>query len=209
MSDVYDSAQALAEKEARGAEYNITVTKTVSAADISKFQQSFDTAGYDLVWKRRADRGVHVSLTYNLNNSFVRTLTQIGVTNPASIVWELVPYSFVLDWALPIGEWLGLMDADFGWSFRDGAISRLSKDFAVVDSLIKARNNNEGSPSVIKNDFVRVQGLDSLRYYAWDFKRNVLSSSPFPRIYLKNPLSLGHVANATALLAAALNRTSK
>jgi hypothetical protein len=30
----------------------------------------------------------------------------LGLTNPAAIVWELVPWSFVVDWFLPVGSYL-------------------------------------------------------------------------------------------------------
>lgn len=30
----------------------------------------------------------------------------LSLLNPALVAWELVPYSFVIDWFLPIGEWL-------------------------------------------------------------------------------------------------------
>lgn len=33
----------------------------------------------------------------------------LGLTNPAAIVWELVPYSFVVDWFLPIGSYLSVL----------------------------------------------------------------------------------------------------
>lgn len=31
---------------------------------------------------------------------------KLGLTNPASIAWEIMPYSFVIDWFTPIGSWL-------------------------------------------------------------------------------------------------------
>lgn len=34
---------------------------------------------------------------------------QLGLTNPATIIWERLPYSFVFDWFLPIGTYLGLI----------------------------------------------------------------------------------------------------
>lgn len=30
----------------------------------------------------------------------------LGLTNPELVAWELVPYSFVADWFIPIGDWL-------------------------------------------------------------------------------------------------------
>lgn len=33
-------------------------------------------------------------------------LRALGLTNPAAVVWEVVPYSFVVDWFLPVGSYL-------------------------------------------------------------------------------------------------------
>nr|APG76987.1 hypothetical protein [Beihai levi-like virus 34] len=33
-------------------------------------------------------------------------LSRLGLTNPSLLAWELLPYSFVVDWFLPIGDWL-------------------------------------------------------------------------------------------------------
>lgn len=43
--------------------------------------------------------------------------------NPAQIAWELVPYSFVLDWALPIGDYLAALDALTGVSWLKGTLT--------------------------------------------------------------------------------------
>lgn len=34
----------------------------------------------------------------------------LGLTNPASIAWELIPFSFVADWFIPIGTYLDNLD---------------------------------------------------------------------------------------------------
>jgi hypothetical protein len=36
---------------------------------------------------------------------------RIEIGNPLEIAWELVPFSFVVDWFIPIGDWLGSLDA--------------------------------------------------------------------------------------------------
>jgi len=30
----------------------------------------------------------------------------LGLTNPEMVMWELLPYSFVADWFIPIGDWM-------------------------------------------------------------------------------------------------------
>lgn len=39
------------------------------------------------------------------------TIEALGLTDPASVAWELVPLSFVVDWALPIGRHLAAVHA--------------------------------------------------------------------------------------------------
>jgi hypothetical protein len=52
--------------------------------------------------------------TYRVSNDVMDILAQLGLTNPLSIAWEIVPFSFVIDWFLPIGDWLDSMQADAG-----------------------------------------------------------------------------------------------
>lgn len=58
------------------------------------------------------------------NYSGTRALNQLGLLNPASLAWELVPWSFVIDWVLPIGSVLQALTAPAGLIFVDGSISR-------------------------------------------------------------------------------------
>jgi hypothetical protein len=36
---------------------------------------------------------------------------QLGMLDPASVVWEIVPYSFVVDWFVPFGTYLSNLNA--------------------------------------------------------------------------------------------------
>lgn len=56
--------------------------------------------------------------------SGTRALNQLGLLNPASLAWELVPWSFVVDWVIPIGSVLQALTAPAGLKFVDGSISR-------------------------------------------------------------------------------------
>ena len=48
------------------------------------------------------------SYTYELYEE-LSALRQVGLANPLSIVWERLPWSFVLDWFIPIGSYLELI----------------------------------------------------------------------------------------------------
>ena len=45
-------------------------------------------------------------MIFYVDNPFTYTLDQLGVLNPLSLTWELIPFSFVVDWFLPIGNML-------------------------------------------------------------------------------------------------------
>jgi len=60
----------------------------------------------------------------NPEYQLTRTLNQLGLLNPASLAWELVPFSFVIDWVLPIGPVLQALTAPAGLDFVDGSISK-------------------------------------------------------------------------------------
>lgn len=57
---------------------------------------------------------VKVHCRYKVDSTSLRTLSQSGISNPALVVWELIPYSFVVDWFVGIGDYLSTLDALVG-----------------------------------------------------------------------------------------------
>lgn len=53
-----------------------------------------------------------------ITNPHYSQLQQIGLTNPALIAWELVPFSFVFDWFISVGDWLTGLTALNGVTVR-------------------------------------------------------------------------------------------
>lgn len=49
--------------------------------------------------------------------------SQLGLTNPAHVIWDAVPLSFVADWFLPIGKFLGQFDSQVGINLQECGIS--------------------------------------------------------------------------------------
>lgn len=57
-----------------------------------------------------------------VTNPTLRTLSEMGLTNPLSLAWDLLPYSFVVDWVTPISSILKSLLYDVGLS-DDGSYS--------------------------------------------------------------------------------------
>lgn len=133
----------------------------------------------------------HVRLDYVMDTPAYHQLQELNLLDPVAIAWNLVPYSFVVDWFLPIGNYLQELTADAGYRFLGGSVSR----YMVVDVRGDGQLTNSGGYSVISSDVNPAFGHN----FAVD--RFVLTSSPGPRVpHFKNPLSLHHFANAMSLL---------
>jgi hypothetical protein len=48
----------------------------------------------------------------------------ITMGNPLEFAWEILPFSFVFDLLIPVGDWLSAMDALKGYSNGFGSVSR-------------------------------------------------------------------------------------
>jgi len=66
------------------------------------------------------DDFAHVSLVGRLTcfaefesdiGAFDQTAQRLGLTNPALLLWELIPWSFVIDWFLNVGEFLAACES--------------------------------------------------------------------------------------------------
>lgn len=53
-----------------------------------------------------------------VGNPNVNLARNLGFTNPASVLWELVPFSFVVDWFLPVQSFLENFDSSFGYEIQ-------------------------------------------------------------------------------------------
>jgi len=127
-------------------------------------------------------------------NGALISAASAGFTNPASLAWELLPFSFVADWFVPISSYLSQMDASLGWVFRSGSLSRKYD--------LRERMWQTPDPARLKSyDSYNCGGHYESR--VWNFIRGVYSDFPIvtpANLLPKNPLSLSHMVSAVALL---------
>jgi len=103
-------------------------------------------------------------------------LLRWGTLSPLAVAWELMPYSFVVDWAYNIGSYLRNMETASAYrnAFKDGHVSHLV--IADVQSSL-ARVSSSGGPSP-----VLYSGEVSQLGFVRNFSRTVLLSYPAPRM---------------------------
>lgn len=144
----------------------------------------------------------NIVLRYKLADRFKSFLSQTGFTSPVSLAWEILPWSFVVDWALPIGPYLQSFSDFEGMEFKGGSQTDFVRQtyVAAVDAHY-SRAPYSGYTAL---------NFDMTGSYSREWvkmSRVKLISFPtqtFPP--LKNPMSMEHALNGLALLRTVFGR---
>lgn len=127
-------------------------------------------------------------LTYELSDVATRLAARNGVTNPLPMIWNILPWSFVGDWVVPIGNWLQNFTADQGLRFVSGVGTR------GVKYTFTGKTVPDGSAGHYVSGEITCSGSVSTG------GRGIFTSTPIPALYIKSPFSTIHVVNAVALV---------
>lgn len=131
-----------------------------------------------------------VKLYCRVDNETILMLSSFGLLNPLEVAWELTPWSFAVDWVLPVGDYLQALTARAGLEFLGGYSSRYCTGTCVSHSV-----TSHGS------DLSRYTGTRQMRASIKAYRRDHYSNFPFPKPYLKNPFtSLTRLTTMSALL---------
>jgi len=188
MNDVYGSVKELNGAANQGMVSKVKVKKS-KTTDIRFSKQSQYNQQYSLLKQEGyAQTDVAYSITFIRRHGAQQDLPRLGITNPLLVAWELVPYSFVVDWFLPIGSYLENLDATLGCEFLTGSKTvfyrmQVVQSDIMYDKLSYSSRSKQSSRTVVYCNRTRL--------------------SSFPTIALptfKNPASVGHMANGLALL---------
>lgn len=105
MSDIHGSLKSLNETLADGYEQRVRLSLTKSTTNRVTYPE--------VACEGTLKTSFKVDCKYVVNAN-VQRLAQVGITNPASAAYELIPYSFVFDWVIPVGDYLASLDASIG-----------------------------------------------------------------------------------------------
>jgi hypothetical protein len=73
--------------------------------------------------------GVSMMADVTVSNPNLRSLVDFGITNPAIWAWELIPFSFVVDWFVNVSQMLGTFDDFFGLSLGNAATTLKAQNY--------------------------------------------------------------------------------
>lgn len=166
------------------------LNKTFRVGRTARIQGSSNTTSLKVDYRNTHRRSLKVTLS-KPPNPF-----QLSLVSPAKVAWELVPYSFVVDWALPIGDYLNAQH------------TRATLPVAKVVTSDKIRRIREvvgytGNP--INGGYVNVSGDPmGITYETFRFERSIstqLPSVPMPGLKpLGDILSWRRAASALSLM---------
>lgn len=142
------------------------------------------------------------SLTFTNETNYY--LNAVGLTDLVSLGWEVIPYSFIVDWFVNVSSVLQSLE---------------------VSTAVKPSNayRTVFYRKVIRSSSRVLAGQTSYAPYKWKFdmtlgwyaeyvycQRQPLPTLPLPELHFKdNPLTLEHLLNATALVSQLLLGKSK
>lgn len=123
VGDIYASIDYLANHEERNGRPLIKVSHTMTRGSKGQTTAILDeaetTGAMPMILNYSEYYECTVRLYYEPDTP-LQTAAQVGLANPASLVWELLPLSFVIDYVVPVGDWLSALNADMGLSFKGG-----------------------------------------------------------------------------------------
>lgn len=197
MLDAYGAVEALEKRDngtyerykvtIRGKSTTVLPPKLVSH-EVTAYGRYFTLS--DTVidrWMLTSKYGARVRYDAALTNVTYLRLSEVGVTNPLEVAWELLTFSFVADWFLSIGDWCSAVDATLPFTFIGGSETRF------VDW--------SGETQVIHPKIWKISDSGPSRYKR--FIRSTVGAFPFasPIVLKKSPFNLTRMADALSLLA--------
>lgn len=200
LMDVYGATTALSDREMRASRGKATIksrSSRKSALDRADFNIPGNNAYLWLNKHREIKHECWIRTDWVQSNDGWRSAKELGLTNPLEVAWELVPFSFVADWFVPVGDFISQLDATLGWSFLGGTIGKKT-------TVWNTYSFSHATSKDYRYDvaWASVTGMSG-KGRQMRYERSVLSSMPFPRLPDFSKLekaSYGHVANGIALL---------
>ncbi len=196
LQDIDGSMQKIAEAQNLQRPMRLKVVGVIEENDLVNLGRvlPFNAGpGPHFEFECRRRRLVRYSLCYDVPSWALKDVSELGLSNPLSTLYELTPYSFVLDWVVPVGDWLSVLDAGNFLDFKEGTLTRM---------VTLSRPSFRSDPAVNAGITIIKQRLSGQSVRGLGLSRSVITSKPvfagIPR--LKGTFQLDKLAKGIALL---------
>jgi hypothetical protein len=202
LSDVYDQAKALATHMVERS--NVVRRESTKISEEDEAFLSYTDPGnatWTLDGRRVEKRSVFQLVRYSIPESQIKAMDTFGLNNPLLLAWELLPFSFVADWFLPIGNALEQLTATNGLIFHGSARS------IKIEKKLSYSFYGNGTAVSVPNGFAVAQGQlhDTLNEFS--LVREGVLSFPSPQWpEFRTPKSWQQALTSIALLQAVVVR---
>lgn len=186
LMDLDGACRALAERDLDAGRYRVTALGRCKVESLEV--ESYSTYFEDVKAFHKLKRASFVRLDYTMqDSSALSTAAALGLTNPANLAWELLPFSFMLDWYVPVGDFISCLDAALGYDFLGGCYVDVTEN----KSLFAASGKNGYG------------GYYTANSHKWKSVRQGYGVSPFPRFPGLKPKTATNknVASALSIIA--------
>lgn len=196
LSDVYALAEASASLMV---DWDYLARTVVATAKTSKEVNKTETVVNNFVRQVSSQSAwdIKASISYRIKDGDKVTNANnvFGLSNPLTIAWELVPFSFVADWFLPIGTAIANLSATAGLEFVGGYYTNKVSTWQTVKVTSKGSYTSGGFSW--KDVSCNLSQIQTERKFS---RSGMVSfpSPPFPEF--KNPISFSHALSSIALL---------
>lgn len=196
ISDIDSAARYIAEKQilSRFSVYQVSRKHAMELDQKKTLTSDYGINSFDLTHHNHVD--CHVRLSYEVAPAFMwtaNTLDELGFKDPASLAWELLPLSFVVDWFVNVGQVLESLHELKHWEVKRGI-----KSTKLVNKMGRELTRSPSNSNSLKN-------------FPWNagkwstYKRETSQSLPTAvplRIKIDNPFDMtkGQMASAAVLL---------
>lgn len=162
LSDLFGVASAL---DARiSGEYDKTSLTTRARNQVplgsTAFHQRVSTTGgltYDVYIDTGGIYTARCRMDALVLNGDYRRLVDTGVNDPLLVAWELLPYSFCIDWFIGVGKFLDGLTAMWGLAYRGGSVT---KHYIQVKEVRIANARGFSSFSVLQPEYTSLNRFD-------------------------------------------------
>jgi len=111
MRPLYGDINAAVEETIRSCHEGVTMWVRTHSEHTFKSSTTANRQSDSFVCTFEEKMKLRAKASYRISDTVENRAVAMGLTNPLQVAWELVPYSFVIDWILPVGDYLSSIDS--------------------------------------------------------------------------------------------------